>query len=679
MKISKKNQHLLYGFLFFFCIVRYFMITSLPIYVRDVEGADEYLMLYQAEQLLQGNYLGPYDQLTLVKGPFFPVFLACCNWLGIPYLSGIALLYILGCVIAMKAVRRIVSNDIINLILFVVLLFIPTVSSSYVQLVYRDAITPALILNMMGALMLSYLNRQHWKPFLLWLLYALFFWIALWFTREDSIWTVPLIGVFVTVMVVQLVLEKNHTQRSERLLKSAICFMPVVLLFGSIQLLSAINYHYYGIFSTNELNDSRYTDAVMLLTKIEPDEEQDYVTISHSAIRKAYEASPTFAELKPIIEHDYEVSPLLAAGRNPDNGEFNEDLITWELRGAACSMGHYSSGQASEAFWGAVAQELQQAMDDGTLKTRPILPSRSMIPWPGKEGSVKNLLKAIGTIYQCIYSYDYTHLYCLPASAAVGPVIDRYEGLTGNATIAPSMWALSLDGCFFLKDNADTICSINLVDSNHKLLATAEPEQSEDVYNYYLSNFGADYPNARKARFSFRLEMMGSELDTLATAEFLNENGDLIYGCNISQLIAEPTTDDYCFELDAYNIQVVSNDSYFQNKIQRAETVLKYYRLFNPTLSISAMAIYLIWTLLIIVRMLQKKKVIIDAWLCASACAGSSLVYLLGLAYVHAFMVDTVHYTAGLTVLHQLFVVVVDGYALSYLLSHWKTKLKRMT
>lgn len=672
----EKNKSGHFYVLLVLCLVRYFMITALPIYVRDAMGADEYLMLYQAEQLLQGNYLGPYDQFTLVKGPFFPMFLACCNWLGISYLSGTAMMYILGCFVVTKAIQHFVPNSIINLLIFAVILFAPSMGSSYLQLVYRDAITPALILNLLGAFMLVYIHREEWKPFLLWMIYASFFWIALWFTREDSIWSVPLVGILIIVLILSSVLDKQRIHRLELTLRIVSCFIPIVLLFGSIHLLSAVNYHYYGIYTTNELNDSKYTEAVMLLTKIKPDEEQDYVTISHSAICKAYEVSPTFSNLKNVIEQEYKSSSLLKAGREPENGEFNEDLITWALRGAAAAMGYYTSAQTAEAFWGVVARELQQAIDAGNLEARPIMPSRSMIPWPFKPDSFSILLNAVREVYQSLCNYDVMYVYNSHASPDVSGVIKRYEGLTRNAAIAPISYEVLLSGWFFLTEPTENICTINLYDAKNNLLATAECRQSEDVYSGYLSNIGMDYPNAKAARYSIHVETDETEL----YGEFVNEQGEQILRSPLDQLSMITNTDTYCLAVDRYSIQPLRETSYFNNPTQRAETVLDMYRVANPLLSICAMLLYLGWTVWVIVEALKKKPVAIDAWLCISACAGSMIVYLLGLSYVHAFMVEVRSgYLAGLAVLHQLFVVFVDGYALAYLSSYRKRKQKYTT
>ncbi len=43
---------------------------------------DDGLFLNLANHIAQGNWLGPYNNLSHVKGPFYPFFMAMSHWLG---------------------------------------------------------------------------------------------------------------------------------------------------------------------------------------------------------------------------------------------------------------------------------------------------------------------------------------------------------------------------------------------------------------------------------------------------------------------------------------------------------------------------------------------------------------------------------------------------------------------
>jgi glycosyltransferase involved in cell wall biosynthesis len=55
-----------------------------PLWVIGNAAYDDQLFVRQAGYLADGNWLGPFDQFTLAKGPAYPVFLAVVRRLGLP-------------------------------------------------------------------------------------------------------------------------------------------------------------------------------------------------------------------------------------------------------------------------------------------------------------------------------------------------------------------------------------------------------------------------------------------------------------------------------------------------------------------------------------------------------------------------------------------------------------------
>src|SRR5205085_7219714 len=56
---------------------------GMPIHVFE-SGADDYLFIKLAAYLKNGEWLGPYDSMTLVKGMAYPGFIALSHLAGIP-------------------------------------------------------------------------------------------------------------------------------------------------------------------------------------------------------------------------------------------------------------------------------------------------------------------------------------------------------------------------------------------------------------------------------------------------------------------------------------------------------------------------------------------------------------------------------------------------------------------
>ncbi len=426
-------------------IVKLIITTNLPLNARDPIGADEYLMMQQAESLANGEYLGPYNFLTLVKGIGFPVFLAFSYKIGIPLLMLYGIFYAAVCLVALVPIRRLVQKKPLQLIAFLMLLFCPATLDGSVQLIYRNMLIVPQSVLLVSSLMMMYYHvlDNNRKKLLGWTLLTSFAWVFMWHTREDSIWSVPLVGlawVIMLIMIIKGVKSKIFTKKfwarkdnKKILTKFGIISLPFLLLFVSIHIISFINYQNYGIYTTNQLNNSNYTKAVMLMMKIKPEKEVERVEITRETLRRLYGVSPTLKTLEKEIEKDYESKTgLVMAG--DDNGEINEDLITWELIGSASVVGYYKDAQTAEKFWNDVYQEIKQAIDDGKLETRPILPSRSLIPWPGKQDSFAKLFESIGSLYIRLADYNDSKVN-LDKATIDESIIRRYENISGGHAI----------------------------------------------------------------------------------------------------------------------------------------------------------------------------------------------------------------------------------------------------
>ena len=184
---------------------------------------------------------------------------------------------------------------------------------------------------------------------------------------------------------------------------------------------------------TNQLNGSNYTKAVMLMMKVKPAEEIERVEITRETLQRLYEVSPTFKNLEDVIENDYENKNGLVMAAE-DNGEINEDLITWELTGAANAKGYYKDAKNAEKFWGDVYSEIKQAVNEGKLETRATLPSRSLIPFPTKEGSFAKLIWSIGSLYMRAAKYE-NSIMNVEKVDIDEMVARRYEAISGGYAV----------------------------------------------------------------------------------------------------------------------------------------------------------------------------------------------------------------------------------------------------
>ena len=87
MEKKRKNSFIFWSFVILMGIVKQVLVYDLPIYGLSNALPDDELMVYLAENLRIGQWLGNYQKMTLVKGIGYPAFLAISNILPFSYLS----------------------------------------------------------------------------------------------------------------------------------------------------------------------------------------------------------------------------------------------------------------------------------------------------------------------------------------------------------------------------------------------------------------------------------------------------------------------------------------------------------------------------------------------------------------------------------------------------------------
>ena len=78
-----------------FGVLKEFLVYNLPIMAVPKGIHDDWIMVHMADALRGGRWLGEYNDLTLTKGMFFPLYLAVINFLHLSYLEPlcVAILY----------------------------------------------------------------------------------------------------------------------------------------------------------------------------------------------------------------------------------------------------------------------------------------------------------------------------------------------------------------------------------------------------------------------------------------------------------------------------------------------------------------------------------------------------------------------------------------------------------
>lgn len=429
---KEKRERLLLS-LFASCLLAVKLILMKDVKIQAITSAqaDDELMVHLAEQLLQGKWLGDYNQFTLVKGCFFPIFLALGNLLRIDYISLVQICYAMACFCFVEAIRPMFKWKWVSCLFFLLLFFHPIMATNdVVQRVYRNSLTPIQVLFVLGGYIGAYNSSGRKQSLMKWMLIASIGLATMWLSREDGMWMFP----FALIAGI-CILYRFRKRRSVRewLRNMLIIAMPFICVILAVQAVSLVNRVKYKINTDNEINNSAFTDAMKSLYEIDMgDEAIPYVSISREKIELVYGISPAMAGIQDMLD------PLLDAwsqnvGREETNKEKKEvenGWFFWVFRDAAAATGYYVNGESANDFYRRVADEIQAAFRDGTLNRQNTMPSALMAPW--RSGMLPELMRTMGEAAEFVTSCDKLGLRSIKAVDDGQGGIERFEQMTGR-------------------------------------------------------------------------------------------------------------------------------------------------------------------------------------------------------------------------------------------------------
>lgn len=331
--------------------------------------------------LANGDWLGTYNNITLIKGPVYPIWIAFCALLGLPLLFAQNLLYIGAGWTLLSAVKKIIPSPRWLTALYVIYLFNPMI----VNRVVREGIYPALTVFIIAGFigLYTYQQENYWKLGL-WALLSGFSLSLFLLTREEGIWLIPLVFLLISYILIQFYFSYKFS--SEFFKKLFICLLPLFILFSSLQLVTALNKFYYGVNATVELKTQDFLSAYGALTRVEHPQFIRYVPVPKAVRQEIYKVSPVFKELKPHLEgkltdifggpgsHGCSLYPETC-------GEIAGGWFLWAFREAVSWAGYYNplnftgkglSGTDALTYYRRLASEVNAACDTGKLKCRPL-------------------------------------------------------------------------------------------------------------------------------------------------------------------------------------------------------------------------------------------------------------------------------------------------------------------
>lgn len=505
---EKKNKELLSECILFLgvivlSVVKFIISERLMPYIIAYNVHDDAWVVNIAENIVQGKWMGEYSQMTMIKGIFSPLFLSVSYLLGMDYFNFFTLIYIISCVVFMKAISRLFRYRISVFLFFAILLFNPICFGlDTFQRVYRNCFSQWELLLLVGALFALYLRRKENL-----LGYSVWGWqilagISLWVfcnTREDAVWIYPFVFVAIFVTAISRIkdcIEKNASIKKILLIILFCCFPFFLLLIGNTTV-KCINYSYYGLFKVNDRTHGNFAEAMKDIYKIAPTQEEierfsskeEYVNVWHSTIERVYEVSPSFSELREALEKEYD--KWESCDIYSSDGELSADHIIFAIRDAARDVGYYVDARETEDYFGRVHEELSLAYKEGKLVKRGICFSSGVVPF-SKEFIDRTFSEMYYSIKEIVF---WNRVYSdLKNPLGDKDSVSKFEKITRRSSSTVSFPHLLLSGSIET-NNLDDACFINVINENGVISVinalTDENSIPEDGkgYSYDFSHF----------------------------------------------------------------------------------------------------------------------------------------------------------------------------------------------
>lgn len=428
-------------------LLKQLLISAIPLLPFAKETFDDGWVLDGAISMRNGEWMGPYDAWTLVKGPFSPWLVSWLSRLGLSFMTTNSLLYGAACIATAVAFAPLIRATPSRFILFLVLLGNPVSYAAWTyQRLYRNGITlwqTLFVISCLSALFLRpkdrLLNRFGWA------LIAGLNLAAMWNNREDAIWIIPFVLVATAVLAIQAAwpllatlrtrtTEHRSTWRTQLPAAAAavaIALTPLLCLKVTNSEIRHVNNEIYGVSCTTEINDCHFAQFMKSIYSVKWDTTglPPRNDVPLAKLEYLYTLSPTLNSISEALTASYKAWAH-------EKGYVENGMLIWPIRDGVQAGGYYknSNAAATDAFYAQVAMEIDEAIATGRAQAQPTMPSALMPPW--HRSYAANLPRTIATLNAFVLRFDTVST---AASGGSGDpkIMGQFIGMSGDRAIVP--------------------------------------------------------------------------------------------------------------------------------------------------------------------------------------------------------------------------------------------------
>ena len=348
-------------------LIKFWLLAPQEIVARSAPH-DDTLFVGLALSILQGNWLGDYNQFTLMKGSGYPLFIAFSNVLNIPLIVAQELLYLGACLVFVLGMKPLNVRPAFLWVAFAVLAFNPFTYNFFPNVYpFRFGVYPAVSLLVFGLAQITFGRAVEGR--IQWLL-LLFLGIVLgwfWNIRGEAIWIAPTLGIFGLFYAIQHQRLNRGVSKFAAVGASFRASLIVVAGFLTIHTaISYVNYQHYGVFITNDMKSSSFGSAYGGLLRIRTDRWERFIPVNRDAREIAYTVSPSFKRLEPYFESGRGTKTWMKGF-----SDYPAAYFPWAFRDGLYQIGYFRDARRTHEFLSSIGAQIDNACQSGQIDCRP--------------------------------------------------------------------------------------------------------------------------------------------------------------------------------------------------------------------------------------------------------------------------------------------------------------------
>jgi hypothetical protein len=329
---------------------------------------DDQWFVERASFIADGEWLGPFAFDTLIKQPGYPMFIALTHRLGLPLLLAHQLLYVGALLVVMCAIRPLNWSRNRRLVLFALALFSPmTMNAPLSARPDRTAIFPSLTLLFFAGLIgiaTAHDQRRPLRATAGWSLLCFLSLGSLWLTREEWLLAAPalMLGIGIAVFRWATARTTAHGHRAAGI--AAVLCIPLIIPLGT-RWLEHKNEAEYGLAVIN-VEQTSMSAAIGAMTRVVPATTFVQHPVTLETRQLIYPVSPTMAALQDEFENG--IGQHFALPRRDGRLDVPGQAFMWAVLDSINAVGRAGSATELDATFHAIANEIDEACDDGRLR-----------------------------------------------------------------------------------------------------------------------------------------------------------------------------------------------------------------------------------------------------------------------------------------------------------------------